>query len=39
MFDILIGGFACRFQGLVTRNPQHFLPYFPALATRQPAGA
>jgi predicted nucleic acid-binding protein len=36
--DLLIGGFACRFQGLVTRDPQHFLPYFPGLATRQPAG-
>ena len=35
--DILIGGFACRFQGLVTRNPQHFLPFFPGLATRRPA--
>jgi predicted nucleic acid-binding protein len=34
--DILIGGFACRFQGLVSRNPQHFLPVFPDLAIRQP---
>ena len=35
--DILIGGFACRFQGLVTRNPQHVLPFFPDLAIREPA--
>lgn len=34
--DILIGGFACRFQGLVTRNPKHFLPFFPGLCIRQP---
>ena len=36
--DILIGGFACRFQGLVTRNPQHFQPFFPQLAIRRPGG-
>jgi predicted nucleic acid-binding protein len=35
--DILIGGFACRFQGLVTRNPQHVMSFFPGLAIRQPA--
>ena len=34
--DLLIGGFACRFQGLVTRNPQHFLPFFPELPIRRP---
>jgi len=34
--DILIGGFACRFQGLVSRNPQHFLPFFPDLVIQQP---
>jgi predicted nucleic acid-binding protein len=37
--DILIGGFACRFQGLVTRNPEHFLPFYPGLAVRQPQPA
>ena len=35
--DLLIGGFACRFQGLVTRNPQHLLPFFPGLQIKQPA--
>jgi predicted nucleic acid-binding protein len=34
--DLLIGSFASRFQGLVTRNPQHFLPFFPELVLRQP---
>ena len=34
--DILIGGFACRFQGLLTRNPQHFRPYSSELPIRQP---
>jgi len=34
--DILIGGFACRFQGLATRTPQHFEPFFPQLAVRCP---
>jgi len=34
--DLLIGGFACRFQGLVTRNPQHFRPFFAELPIRQP---
>ena len=37
--DILIGGFACRYRGLVTRNPKHFLPFFPELLIRQPAMA
>ena len=31
--DLLIGGFACRFQGLVTRNPSHFSPFYPQLQT------
>lgn len=35
--DLLIGGFASRFQGLLTRNPQHFLPYYPGLTIREPA--
>ena len=30
--DIQIGGFAMRFQGLITRNPSDFEPWFPALA-------
>jgi predicted nucleic acid-binding protein len=34
--DLLIGGFACRFQGLATRNPQDFRPFFPNLPLRQP---
>ncbi len=29
--DILIGAFACRFKGLITRNPRDFRPYFPRL--------
>ena len=29
--DILIGAFAVRFQGLITRNPDDFTPYFPDL--------
>lgn len=34
--DLLIGAFASRFQGLVTRNPKDFRPYFPKL-TLHPA--
>ena len=30
--DILIGAFASRFQGLLTRNPADFSPVFPGLA-------
>jgi predicted nucleic acid-binding protein len=29
--DALIGAFACRFQGLLTRNPDDFAPVFPGL--------
>ncbi len=29
--DILIGAFATRFQGLLTRNPSDFAPIFPGL--------
>lgn len=36
--DILIGAFARRFQGLVTRNRDHFRPSFPELEIRDPAG-
>lgn len=36
--DILIGAFARRFQGLVTRNPEHFRPAFPDLEIREPTG-
>jgi hypothetical protein len=36
--DILIGAFAQRFQGLVTRNPEHFRPGFPELEIRNPTG-
>jgi predicted nucleic acid-binding protein len=35
--DILIGAFATRFQGLLTRNPTDFRPLFPDLALRVPA--
>lgn len=34
--DMLIGGFACRFAGLVTRNPGDFQPFFPHLHLCQP---
>jgi predicted nucleic acid-binding protein len=34
--DILIGAFARRFQGLVSRNPEHFRPAFPDLEVRIP---
>jgi len=30
--DVLIGAFALRFQGLLTRNLQDFRPLFPTLA-------
>jgi predicted nucleic acid-binding protein len=37
--DILIGAFACRHQGLITRNPDDFRPFFPRLPlTKPPAG-
>lgn len=35
--DILIGAFACRFEGLITRNPANFQPYFPDLTVLNPA--
>jgi len=34
--DLLIGGYACRFQGLVTRNPEHFQPFYPDLTIAEP---
>jgi len=34
--DLLIGAFALRFQGLVTRNPDHFRPAFADLEIRDP---
>jgi len=34
--DLLIGAFACRHQGLVTRNPSDFRRWFPKLKLRQP---
>jgi hypothetical protein len=34
--DILIGAFALRHQGLVTRNTQDFLAAFPSLKMRSP---
>jgi predicted nucleic acid-binding protein len=29
--DLMIGAFASRFDGLLTRNPDHFRPWFPKL--------
>jgi predicted nucleic acid-binding protein len=29
--DVLIGAFACRFRGLLTRNPRDFAAAFPDL--------
>jgi predicted nucleic acid-binding protein len=37
--DILIGAFAQRFQGLITRNPDDFQPDFPELALLVPSGS
>ena len=34
--DIQIGGFARRFQGLITRNPGDFRPWFPGLVIIEP---
>ena len=34
--DILIGAFAVRHQGLITRNPDDFKPVFPGLVLRGP---
>jgi predicted nucleic acid-binding protein len=34
--DILIGAFAARQQGLITRNPEHFRPFFPELTLLEP---
>jgi len=34
--DLLIGGFACRFRGIITRNGDRFRPYFPELAVIEP---
>jgi Predicted nucleic acid-binding protein, contains PIN domain len=34
--DLLIGAFACRQQGLITRNPTDFRRWFPKLKLRQP---
>ncbi len=34
--DLLIGAFACRHRGLITRNPADFRRWFPKLKLRQP---
>lgn len=34
--DLLIGGFASRHQGLITRNPKDFRPYFPGMTLIEP---
>jgi predicted nucleic acid-binding protein len=34
--DMLIGAYASRHSGLITRNPSHFRPYFPDLPLAQP---
>lgn len=36
--DILIGAYAMRFSGLLTRNPDDFKPYFPGLTLLSPKG-
>lgn len=36
LVDILIGAFATRFQGLITRNPEDFKRVFPSLSLRVP---
>ncbi len=36
MADIQIGSFATRFQGLITRNPADFRPWFPSLVIIEP---
>ena len=35
--DMMIGAFASRFDGLITRNGSDFKPWFPALVLRDPA--
>jgi len=37
--DILIGAFAVRHRGLITRNPRHFAPWFPSLRLLDPSRA
>jgi predicted nucleic acid-binding protein len=37
--DILIGAFAMRYKGLITRNPDHFRPFFPELTLAEPPKA
>lgn len=34
--DLLIGAFATRFEGLITRNPDNFSPWFPPLPLLNP---
>lgn len=34
--DIMIGGFAVQFEGLITRNPSDFSPWFPRLSIVDP---
>ncbi|MDH3404007.1 MAG: type II toxin-antitoxin system VapC family toxin [Acidobacteriota bacterium] len=34
--DVLIGSFALRFRGLITRNPDDFRTFFPSLVLRAP---
>jgi len=34
--DLLIGAFACRHRGLITRNPADFRRWYPKLKLRQP---
>jgi hypothetical protein len=36
MADVLIGVFALRFEGLVTRNAKDFSAHFPGLAIVEP---
>jgi len=34
--DLQIGGFAMRFQGMITRNPGDFRPWYPGLTIIEP---
>ena len=34
--DMMIGAFACRFDGLITRNGNDFRPWFPGMAILDP---
>jgi len=37
--DMMIGAFACRFDGIITRNGSHFRPWFPELNIVNPTAS